>query len=94
MRPSNAATARAIAKWEADYRGQRYTMKIEATGDRILAYRMTLRLGNTFLVYGPQGGGWYGISARRLQRKGERIARRLNRKLDRRDQRDLDLGRL
>jgi hypothetical protein len=87
MRPINTV-------WETDWRSHRYIVEIEATQERIFAYRMSLRLGTTYLVYGPRGGGWYGISARRLRRKGERIARRLNRRLDRRDQRDLDLGML
>jgi hypothetical protein len=61
---------------------QRYEVKVEAADMGFWGkYRLTICRGA--LCWGPEDTHcWYGRNAEKLQRKGDRLAKRLNRNLD------------
>ncbi len=68
-----------------DYTGKRYVVEVESIADfgRFAKYRLTINLEGTSICYGPEGRHcWYVNNAQRAQRKGTRIAARLNRALE------------
>ncbi len=58
-----------------------YSVEVRAHNGIFWKYSMHLVKG--WIRYGPDGGGdWYGRNPDRLARKGLRVARRLNRRMD------------